>query len=568
MGHAKKMMLPKGKQRRVLAAVLIVLALSLTLTTMVWQPTLASEPQGLLIITRQIFVDSLEPFVQWKESKGFDVYVVTAEWIEEHMAGTDVRVKIRNCIRQYYYSNNVKYAMLIGDSIDVSALANETQPTPSLSEAWNLPAGYYWCGAGGSQLGAQYTSLYYSDLSDKVDYNETEYYWTGDYNMYVGVVPVRTPTELETILSKTINSHATSRATFLISNDTSSPVHAALFTKILALTGSNISSAIYFFSTESSSQEIYEKLFNQTGFLFEEAHGNLQLFKMGNTYITNDNVSDFQFINPFLITFSCLTQMYHTCECLDEAFLKAQKGPAVVLGGGQPLGNAFSGELSVEESGFWSDLFGGKPVGAALYDNCNGAWQNPITLFGDPSLTIFGEVAPYIVINNGDAFTTSRSVTLSLTYPDGNSGAYQVRYSNDGVWDTETWETSNKSWTLTYGDGTKIVYYQIKDDTGSVSPTNLATIILVTPTPTPTPTSTASDSQSTTTSSTPEPTPKPTPAPTNAPSPTSSPSPFPSASPSPSPSASTLTIPPEYFYLTIGVVIAIIAAVALFLRKK
>jgi hypothetical protein len=61
------------------------------------------------------------------------VYVVTAEWIEEHVAGTDVRVKIRNCIRQYYYNNGVKYAMLIGDSIAVSALGNETQLTPSLS---------------------------------------------------------------------------------------------------------------------------------------------------------------------------------------------------------------------------------------------------------------------------------------------------------------------------------------------------------------------------------------------------------------------------------------------------
>lgn len=197
--------------------------------------------------------------------------------------------------------------MLIGDSVDISARVNETQPPPSLSEAWNLPAGYCWWNClvnNGSQLGVKYTSLYYSGLLDKAEYNATEYYHTGDYRRYGGVVPVRTPTELQTILSKTINYHVSSRATFLISNDTPSPDYVARLAEIRALGGTNISTNIYFFSTDSSGQEFHERIFNREGFLFEEAHGNLQLFKMGNTYITNNNASDFQFINPLLITFS------------------------------------------------------------------------------------------------------------------------------------------------------------------------------------------------------------------------------------------------------------------------
>jgi PKD repeat protein len=90
-----------------------------------------------------------------------------------------------------------------------------------------------------------------------------------------------------------------------------------------------------------------------------------------------------------------------------------------------------------------------------------------------------------ITINNGYAYTTSTSVTLTLTAIDTTSGIHQVRYSNDGVWDTETWEdfSPTKTWTLTSGDGIKTVYYQIKDNAGLIS-TYSDTIILDTKQPT------------------------------------------------------------------------------------
>jgi len=71
-----------------------------------------------------------------------------------------------------------------------------------------------------------------------------------------------------------------------------------------------------------------------------------------------------------------------------------------------------------------------------------------------------------ITINNGDAWTNSTSVMLTSTYSDGLSGVSQVRYSNDGTFDTEPWEspTASKAWTLISGDGTKTVWYQIMDN--------------------------------------------------------------------------------------------------------
>jgi len=70
-----------------------------------------------------------------------------------------------------------------------------------------------------------------------------------------------------------------------------------------------------------------------------------------------------------------------------------------------------------------------------------------------------------ISINDNAVYTTSTSVTLSLTASDTISGIHQVRYSNDGVWDSESWQafSSTKTWTLDEDEGIKTVYYQIKD---------------------------------------------------------------------------------------------------------
>lgn len=90
-----------------------------------------------------------------------------------------------------------------------------------------------------------------------------------------------------------------------------------------------------------------------------------------------------------------------------------------------------------------------------------------------------------IIINNGDTYTTTISVMLTLTATDDASGIYQVRLSNDGVWDTEPWETPSptKPWTLTSGDQTKTVYCQIKDNAGLISDIYSDTVLLDTTPP-------------------------------------------------------------------------------------
>ena len=177
---------------------------------------------------------------------------------------------------------------------------------------------------------------------------------------------------------------------------------------------------------------------------------------------------------------------------------------------------------SASKAWTWSGEDGTKTVYYQVKDNAGNVFSSSDTITLDATAP-----AGSILINGGANSTTTASVTLSLTYSDATSGVDQVRYSNDGVWDTESWETpaASRAWNLTSGDETKTVYYQIRDNAGLESPTYSDTITLSTPTPTPTPTPTA----------TPTPSPAPTAKPTPTPEVTPSPSPAPTASPSPTP---------------------------------
>ncbi len=90
-----------------------------------------------------------------------------------------------------------------------------------------------------------------------------------------------------------------------------------------------------------------------------------------------------------------------------------------------------------------------------------------------------------ITVNDGDEWTNTSSVTLTLTYHDYFSGVSHVRYSNDGIWDDEPWESPvpTKAWTLEDGDGAKVVYYQLIDNVGWVSNTFSDNIFLDTTPP-------------------------------------------------------------------------------------
>ncbi len=76
-----------------------------------------------------------------------------------------------------------------------------------------------------------------------------------------------------------------------------------------------------------------------------------------------------------------------------------------------------------------------------------------------------------ILINGGAAFANTTSVTLTLSASDAGSGLTRMRLSNSYDFNTEQWEpyAASRSWTLTSGDGFKVVYVRYADIAGNAS---------------------------------------------------------------------------------------------------
>ena len=72
-----------------------------------------------------------------------------------------------------------------------------------------------------------------------------------------------------------------------------------------------------------------------------------------------------------------------------------------------------------------------------------------------------------VIINNGDPVTGSASVTLTLWATDAGCGVSGMRLGNEGPSWTQ-WENyaTSRDWTLTPGDGEKLVYAQFRDVLG------------------------------------------------------------------------------------------------------
>jgi hypothetical protein len=90
----------------------------------------------------------------------------------------------------------------------------------------------------------------------------------------------------------------------------------------------------------------------------------------------------------------------------------------------------------------------------------------------------------FTYINNGEDYTNSNKVILSLQARDSGSGVAEMAFSNDDIiW--STWEpfNSTKSFELKTGDGDKIVFFKVRDYAGNIANHVHDTIILDTTPP-------------------------------------------------------------------------------------
>jgi hypothetical protein len=68
-----------------------------------------------IVITDATLSSSVQPFCDWKTSKGVRTELRTMQWITAHYEGRDAQEKMRNMVIDYYLHRGLKYLLLAGD---------------------------------------------------------------------------------------------------------------------------------------------------------------------------------------------------------------------------------------------------------------------------------------------------------------------------------------------------------------------------------------------------------------------------------------------------------------------
>jgi len=133
--------------------------------------------------------------------------------------------------------------------------------------------------------------------------------------------------------------------------------------------------------------------------------------------------------------------------------------------------NSYTANWALAASTFSAMQEGTNYVSVRVFDNAtNSASANDVFYVKKDTISPVGEAIggdTGIQIKGGAAETPITSVILTLNASDATSGVYQMMISNDGVFDTETWESysTTKAWVLTAVDGVKTVYVKFRDNT-------------------------------------------------------------------------------------------------------
>ncbi|MFX0180351.1 MAG: C25 family cysteine peptidase [Candidatus Hodarchaeota archaeon] len=172
------------------------------------------EPKiEMLIITPddEDFINAASPLVQWKNDKGVKTIILSN--FSEY-PGRDNAEKIRNMIKTYYETENVKWVLLAGDAQEnLIPIRDVYNPDIiKVREAGEVESEY-------SNWDWEYkpTDFYYADLTGSWDEDNDDIFGeSAEYNkngkdeiewipeVYVGRLPADTATELELMVNKTL----------------------------------------------------------------------------------------------------------------------------------------------------------------------------------------------------------------------------------------------------------------------------------------------------------------------------------------------------------------------------
>jgi hypothetical protein len=137
-----------------------------------WMP--AATPCDILIIACQSLINSnvMNNYIQHRTGQGYSVGVISVEDIAANYTGAELADKIRECIKDYYTNNGMRYVILVGDPDP----DDNSSPSDSVGD---VPMKMCWARKGSNDQDdwrQSPTDYYYADLTGNWDADGDGYF--------------------------------------------------------------------------------------------------------------------------------------------------------------------------------------------------------------------------------------------------------------------------------------------------------------------------------------------------------------------------------------------------------
>jgi len=439
----------------------------------------------IIVVANPSLKDTVQDFVKFKESQGFDVIVEDVPTIEQNYQGVDRAEKIRNFLKDKTKDYSKTFTLLIGTPYDKNQVN-------FISSGGDIPMRIIYPPQIYSNVKGDYfpTDFYYADLEGDWDANGDGVYGAKDDNIiykvnnFVGRIPFSDNKTVEKILSNTITLSNTplTYKVLLTGTNWSNDVR---FDKAKYMENARLNilephgfSAITLYEKEGKLASIYPctaplnrnnfiKYLSGNDIIVTDGHNGLQRGvwydtngdgKIDNNemnfipFFTQEDLITTQFKTKIWYDFGCATafgswNIYHENTLVPADTILAQGMAAVVIG---ETGIAYDAEIDVN-SLFDTLIVARRPIGEWLYNKefqRQDIYGNKINelksnILGDPSfglfddsLTISADVTPpliQIVTPINGTLTKDSTVTVSGTITDDLSGIQKVMVGKQSV---------------------------------------------------------------------------------------------------------------------------------------
>jgi hypothetical protein len=142
-----------------------------------------------LVITDNGLTNALQPFCNWKTSKGIRTEMRTTQWIGTHYPGRDLPEKMRNLVIDFFNNRGLKFLLLAGD---VELVPCRQARAICAGEVGNIPCDLYFGDLQGSWDG-NHNDVFGEQGGDSVDLYA---------DIYVGRAPIDNTAQAATFLNK------------------------------------------------------------------------------------------------------------------------------------------------------------------------------------------------------------------------------------------------------------------------------------------------------------------------------------------------------------------------------